>query len=441
VKPHIRIKLRHALAAERLPYWEAAAADARLRTDYFLPAVAQLLARYALPFAATREYRPAGADWSAEERAAGLDRVYRLVLTRNAAIPQALIEQVRLLAEVEEVRAGRIGQAELPSPSATAFSRQTDAASREAIYLDEAHTYGRGSEAITVAVLDTGLDLAHREYRAALRQGYDFVDILDGATEFIGDYIGADGDPSDKEVGHGTHVAGIVAGRGENMPAGVAPRCRLLPVRVLAALQRNGRAVGAGLIENINAGVKWAVDQGAQVINMSLGVCHTGGGLPHEEVIDYAARKGVSVVAASGNDGRNEFYYPGALPSVITVGAADAEGEVAEFSTFGEHVSFIAPGVDVYSSALDGGYAFSTGTSHASPFVAGTVALLKSYARDHGVRLCDRQVKHVLKHTSDKLDRRFKHPKAGYGRINVADAMRYLDSRLTRTRSAPYGNP
>lgn len=394
-----------------------------------------------MQFTATREYYPAQTDWSPEERATGLDRVYRLVLLRNQTIPREVIEQIRLVPEVEEVRAGRIGLAELPVPSATAFSRQSDTASREAIYLDEAHAYSRGSEAITVAVLDTGLDLNHREYLGVLRDGYDFVDILDGASEFIGDFIGADDDPSDREVGHGTHVAGIIAGRGLGMPEGVAPRCRLLPVRVLAGMQKNGRTVGAGLIENINAGIKWAVDQGAHVINMSLGVRHTGGGLPHEEVIDYAMRKGVSVVAASGNDGRNEFYYPGALPAVITVGAAAENGEAAAFSTYGDHVSFIAPGVDIYSSSLDGSYAFSTGTSHASPFVAGTVALLKSYAKDRGMRLGDRQVKHVLKQTSDKLDRRFKHPKAGYGRINVADAMRYLDSRVSRTRSAPYGNP
>jgi subtilisin family serine protease len=72
--------------------------------------------------------------------------------------------------------------------------------------------------------------------------------------------------------------------------------------------------VGAGLIDNINAGVKWAIDQGADVINMSLGVQYTGGGLPHEEVVEYARRKGVTIVAASGNDEQEALYYPGAFP-------------------------------------------------------------------------------------------------------------------------------
>ena len=291
-----------------------------------------------------------------------------------------------------------------------------------------------GDTQIKVAVLDTGVELDHPELTHALDEGFDFVNILEGAEEFIGDYIEAD-DIAGDEVGHGTHVAGIISGKGNSMPKGVAPKCRLIPVRVLAAMEKQGKKMGAGLIENINAGVKYAVDQGADVINMSLGVRHEGGGLPHQEVINYAQRKGVTIVAASGNDGQQQMYYPGAFESVIAVGAMNANGEVAEFSTYGDQVSFIAPGVDVYSSYLDNDYAFSTGTSHAAPFVSGAVALLKSYARKKGYRLSDRQVKHVLKHTSDKIDRSFKHRKAGYGRLNLADAMRYLKYKLSQGRN------
>ena len=71
-------------------------------------------------------------------------------------------------------------------------------------------------------------------------------------------------------------------------------------------MRRGARKIGAGLVENINVGLKWAIDQGADVVNMSLGIRHVGGGLPHQEVIDYAARKGVTVVAASGNDGTED---------------------------------------------------------------------------------------------------------------------------------------
>ncbi len=437
MKPHITLTLRHPLRDSVLPYWVDAITQPHLRSERFLPAVDRLFAKHNLAFTATREYAPAGAAWSAHETASGLDRVYRLVLQSDSKIPPDLIEAIRLLPDVEQVRAGAIGDMDLQPPRAQSFSTRTDRASRDAIYLEEAHAFSEGDEGITVAILDTGVDLNHPEYGDALLDGYDFVDILDGANEFIGDFLGADPTPED-EVGHGTHVAGIIAGKGKNMPRGVVPKCRILPVRVLAAMDKDGRPVGAGLVENINNGVKWAIDNGAHVINMSLGVRHTGGGLPHKEVIDYAQRKGVTVVAASGNDGHQELYYPGAFPSVIAVGAADDNGDVAAFSTYGDHVSFIAPGVDVYSSSLQNGYAFSTGTSHAAPFVTGAVALMKSYARAQGRDLGDKQVKHVLKHTSDKVDRGFKNPKAGYGRLNLADSLRYLDYKLNSARRTSY---
>jgi subtilisin family serine protease len=166
------------------------------------------------------------------------------------------------------------------------------------------------------------------------------------------------------------------------------------------------------------------------VINMSLGVQHVDGGLPHQEVVEYARLKGVTIVAASGNDGTEGIYYPGGFPSVITVGAADTSGNVAAFSTYGRQVSLIAPGTDVYSTYLENDYAFSSGTSHAAPFVSGAVALLKSYARSRGRRLTDGQVKSVLKHTADKAGRSFKDRKAGYGRLNLSDAMRLLEHSL-----------
>ena len=403
-----------------------------------MPAIDRVFEKHHLAFNATQEYRPAGSVWSPQETASGLDRVYRLVLTSDVAIPPDLISSIRLVPEVEQVHAGAIANMDLQPQYAQSLGIRTNRSARDAIFLDEAHAFTEGDEAVTVAILDTGIDLDHPEYRDAVLPGNDFVDILDGADDFIGDYLGADAIPED-EVGHGTHVAGVITAKGKNMPRGVAPLCRILPVRVLAAMNKDGRDVGAGSVENINNGVKWAIDNGAQVINMSLGVRHTGGGLPHKDVIDYAQRKGVTVVAASGNDGRQELYYPGAFPTVIAVGAADDRGQVAEFSTFGDHVSFIAPGVDVYSTSLKDGYAFSTGTSHAAPFVTGAIALLKSYARSRGRELSDPQVKHVLKHTSDKVDRNFKDPKAGYGRLNVADGLRYLDYKLNSARRMSHG--
>ncbi len=430
MKPHIKLRLHEGVPAPDAPYWGSVIASKANAPTKLHPQIDRVLADARRPVWVTAEYPRAAHGWTKDEIASGLDRVYRLVLQRDQAFPRDLIDQIKLLPVVRYARLGKIGQAVLPPSRSQSFpSNDRHMRSREEILLPEAHAITRGSPEVVVAVLDTGVTSGHPELRHALVSGFDFVDIIDGATAFIGDFLGADPIPDD-EVGHGTHVAGIIAGRGIRMPAGVAPRCKLMPVRVLGAMAKDGRRVGAGLIDNINTAVKWCVDRGAQVINMSLGVRHEGGGLPHDEVIGYARRKGVTVVAASGNGGGEDLFYPGALPHVITVGAFEEDGEVASYSSWGRQVSLVAPGTDIYSTYLENGYALSTGTSHAAPFVAGAAALLRSCALQRGRRLRDRQVKHLLQHTADKVDRNFKHLKAGYGRLNVRDALRLLDLRL-----------
>ncbi|MEM9904351.1 MAG: S8 family serine peptidase [Cyanobacteria bacterium P01_D01_bin.44] len=432
MKPHILLTLTKDVDPGQIPYWEDVAQRKAKAPNHITPAVDEVVDNYGHSFQVTREYRPAKPNgWDHHERESKFDRTYRLILQQNTDIPPALVKDIRVIPNVEAVTPGRVATAELPQMMVKSFSLDTDMRSRQAIYLPEAHDYSQGDAEITVAVLDTGIDLDHPELKDVLLPGYDFVDILDGAGKFLGDYLGYDEDPED-EVGHGTHVAGIIAGQGLNMPLGVVPECKILPVRVLGAMQRGAKKVGAGLVDNINSGIKWAIDQGAHVINMSLGIEHTDGGLPHEDVVNYARRKGVSIVAASGNDGQEHLYYPGALPHVIAVGALDESGDITSFSTYGKQVDFAAPGTDIYSTYIGNDYGFSTGTSHASPFVAGAIALLKSYARQkHDTDLSDRQIKYLLKHTADKLDRRFKHPKAGFGKLNVLDALRLLDHKLT----------
>jgi len=446
MKPHLVIRLRPEAPAVDAPHWSAILTDKAGVSERLEPAVDQLLDRYHIPVWVTQEYAPSGhgvgnrpsaipgapapaLPWSAAEREVGLNRVYRLILQRGGRIPQSLIEEIRLVPTVEHAHGGRVAGVELPTTVPVQMGRAPGEDSREAIGLTQAHRYSEGDPEITIAVLDTGIAYRHPELVDAMAPGMDFVDIIDGAAEFLGDSIDADEDPDD-EVGHGTHVAGIIAGRGLRMPVGVAPHCRVLPVRVLAAFRQGERRVGAGLVENINAGVKYAVDRGATVINMSLGVRHAGGGLPHEEVVQYARRRGATIVAASGNDGQEQLYYPGALPGVVAVGAAGHNGAVAPFSTWGRQVSFLAPGEAVYSSYLEDGYASSSGTSHAAPFVAGAFALLQAYARGRGRPLSDGQAKHVLKHTADRPGREFKDRKAGYGRLNLGDAMRLLEAKL-----------
>ncbi|MEM7370125.1 MAG: S8 family serine peptidase [Bacteroidota bacterium] len=415
----------------QLPYWEDAAEERTQGMGQFDPEIDGIIVnKFQLPYRASNNYRPKGENWSKSEIRCGFNRIYRLIIQRKGNIPQPLIDEIRLLPQVAYIREGGIASSPLPDRQYSKSSSLTRRYRNNQIGLQEAHLFTKGNPDIKIAILDTGFEDEHPEIRHTLLPGKDFVNILDGANQFIGDYLGMDDDPDD-EVGHGTHVAGIIGAKGLRMPLGVVPNCKIIPVKVLGALKRGASVVGAGLIDNINNGIKWAVDQEADVINMSLGIKHLGGGLPHEEVIEYALEKGVSVVAASGNDGSNDKYYPGALPGVIAVGAADDLGQVAPFSTFGGHVSLIAPGVNIYSSYLNNQYVISSGTSQAAPFVAGAIGLLKSFALKMGNRLHNDHITYLLKHTSDRINLQWKDGKAGYGLLNILDALKLLQHKLS----------
>lgn len=429
VKNHLIIWIDSDKNVLDIPFWGDLIKKNGLSADKFYPEIAEIFRKYEVPVLYSKEYKPKLETWSQEETESGLNRVFRVILRKKMKFPSELIKDIALVPYVRKIKRGEIGVSEIPRrfAEATAISGFDPSS---LIRLKEAQTFSTGAPSIKIAVLDTGVDRTHPEISHAMLPGRDFVDIIDGAEKFIGDFLGYDSDPAD-DVGHGTHVCGILAARGAKMSKGVVPSCKIIPIRVLGALRKGDSVVGAGLIDNINTGIKWAVDQGADVINMSLGIKHEGGGLPHEEVIRYALSKGVSIVAASGNDGSKDLYYPGALPGVIAVGAVDNNDQMAAFSTYGAHVSFVAPGTAIISSFPDNKYSMSSGTSQASPYVAGAIALLKSIAAKSGKRLKDNQVKYLLKHTADRTDGNFKNIKSGYGRINLLDAIKLLKYKLS----------
>jgi thermitase len=429
VKNHLIIWIDKGKKIPDIPFWGDLIKKKGLAADTFYPEISKLFDKYRIPVLYSKEYKPKLRTWSAHEVESGLNRVFRVILKEERKFPPELVNEILLVPYVTKVRPGEIGVTEIPRRYAEAKAIPGFDPSA-LIFLKEAQTFTMGSASIKIAVLDTGVDQNHPEIRDAMLPGKDFVDIIDGADKFIGDYLGFDSDPGD-DVGHGTHVCGILAGKGIKMAKGVVPSCKIIPVRVLGALRKGDAVVGAGLIDNINTGIKWAVDQGADVINMSLGIKHEGGGLPHQEVISYALSKGITIVAASGNDGTKDLYYPGALPGVIAVGAVDNNDQIAGFSTYGAHVSFVAPGTSIVSSFPGNKYSMCSGTSQASPYVAGSIALLKSFAAKSGRKLKDNQVKYILKHTSDRMNGKFKDIKSGYGRINLLDAIKLLKYKLS----------
>jgi subtilisin family serine protease len=430
MKPHlvVRFSSGNGPTVDRVPGWQEFIKDKSVIVDRLEPGFDAVMRARGLDFWVTREYTPAGPVWSEDEARAGLDRIFRVILQHGSKLPEGLVEHIRLNPAFDYVRPIELASA--PSPNRVRAASVQDFrfdTSRDRIGLRMAHVFGRGDPRIRIAVLDTGIDVRHLELVDAIEAQADCVDFggLD-TTDFIGDISGFDRE-ADDEVGHGTHVAGIIVAKGLKMPQGVAPLCRILAVRTLAAMRDGDQLVGAGITDNINTAIKWAVDAGADVINASLGIRHTDGGLPHQEVIAYALSRGVTVVAASGNDGLPEKYYPGALPGVIAVGAGDPRGEVASFSSYGAEVSLIAPGTTIISTDTNGGYKMASGTSQAAPFVAGAIALLKSQALRHGQALSDADVKELLVRTCDQPRGPVRTARRGYGHLNLADACRLLD--------------
>lgn len=431
MKHHIVVKLHRPLPDDSaIPDWVNFIQDKSVVRETLNPTFDRIMAGAGLKFWVTREYQPAAGPWDEAERAQGLHRTYRVILQEDYRVPVDLLQRITALPEVENARDLEIGEVRMPSGQLATQTSVAPGGAADLIFLPYARAITRGSPDVRIAILDTGVDLEHPELKGKIAKGADFVNLegLD-TTEFIGDFKDYDSLPTD-EVGHGSHVAGIIAARGERMDEGVAPDCSLMAVRVLATMRSGNRRVGAGIVDNINTGIKWAVDNGADVINMSLGIKHVGGGLPHEDVIRYALSKNVTVVAASGNDGTRERYYPGALPGVIAVGAVDGNGHVTSFTSYGANITVVAPGLNIYSSYANGGYAAASGTSQASPFVCGAVALLRSFAREQGRRLGNRDINFILKSTSDKVDSRLRDEHAGYGLLNLADAFKLLIHQL-----------
>jgi subtilisin family serine protease len=249
-----------------------------------------------------------------------------------------------------------------------------------------------------VGVVDTGVDASHPDLAGAVLPGTDVVDGGDGRI-----------DPN----GHGTHVAGIVAAVSGNGigGAGLATGARVLPVRVIGA-------DGSGWDSDAAAGLVWAADHGATVVNMSFGGPDRSPVM--EQAVGYALGKGVSVVVAAGNEGASgdPVEYPAATPGVIAVGAVDVNGFRPAWSSSGSHLAVAAPGVGIFSTVPGGGYATWSGTSMAAPFVSAAVALLR---RAQPV-LTPAAVRQRLVETADDLGPVGFDPQYGAGRLNLLAA-------------------
>lgn len=207
---------------------------------------------------------------------------------------------------------------------------------------------------VKVAVIDTGIDGSHPELRGAVDGGYSAILKSENPADYQDDN------------GHGTHVAGTIAAAKDGKGVvGVAPSARLYAVKALDA-------DGSGNLSDIVDGIIWAAKNKMDVVNMSLGSAVDSDAM--KRAVGFARGSGVVIVAAAGNSGE-AVGFPGSYDDVIAVAASDFQDKVAPFSSRGPQVDFIAPGVDILSSRTGGGFASYSGTSMASPHVAGMAAI------------------------------------------------------------------
>ncbi len=323
-------------------------------------------------------------------------RTFRLELESSADIP-AIAQQIAASPDVAYAQ-----------PNYYRFANRSvnDPLSTFQYALSKVNAYGAwdvttGSSSIVVAVVDSGVNAAHPDLTGRVLPGYDFVN--------------DDSDASDDD-GHGTHTAGIVAAAGDNGEgiAGMCWQCRILPVKVLDN-------EGFGTDAWVASGIRWAADNGARVINVSLGG-EEEAPLIHE-VIKYAVGKNALVVVAAGNsaDDGNPVEYPAAYEEVLAVGATDENDQRAFFSQVHPYVDITAPGWNIPSTVDPGDFPYEafSGTSQAAPHVAGLAGLVLSLNPAMDVNT----LRSTILTTADDFGQPGVDPEYGAGRINAARAL------------------
>jgi subtilisin family serine protease len=269
---------------------------------------------------------------------------------------------------------------------------------------------GKGSENVIVGIVDTGVDSSHSDLKGRILPGYNVVD--------------PSSSPMD-DVGHGTHVAGIISAlvnNGEGV-AGMTWYNPILPVKVLDE-------TGAGNTYNVSQGIIWAADHGAKVINMSLGNYADANFL--HDAIKYAYDKDIVLIAASGNDNTENPGYPAAYPEVFAVAATDASKKKAAFSNFGDYIAVTAPGVNIASTYPHNQYAALSGTSMASPHVTALAALIRST----NPQLKNTEVMDIMRKSAEDLGTPGKDKYYGYGQIDVIKALELAQGNAASTASS-----
>ncbi len=308
----------------------------------------------------------------------------------------------------------------------------------------------QGSGDIPIAIIDTGCELTHPDLMASLWtnpgeiggnnidddnngyvddiHGWDFVDAPSFPSS--GDYLVRDNDPSD-ENGHGTAIAGICGAQLNNGlgVAGLAPGC---PIMVLRA----GNMDGYLQEDDVASAILYALDNGAQIVNMSFGDTQASPML--EDVIAYTAQAGLILVAASGNYGNATMVYPAAYGAVLNVGASNQNGQRAWFSSYGVSLDLLAPGVGIYSTLREGSYGTlmgGNGSSYAAAFASASAGLVLSKHPDWDANM----VISTLKSSCDDYPPSGWDAQSGQGNLRVDRALEIPEGLIVQITNPTMG--
>ena len=288
-----------------------------------------------------------------------IKKTYNIIPAMAASLPEKAIEALKKNPNIMDIELdGLVYALDTELDSSWGVDR---------IDAEVVHSTGSNKgDGVEIAIIDTGIDYTHTDLNDNYAGGYDFVNL--------------DNDPMDDD-GHGTHVAGIIGAEDDNKGVvGVAPEARLYALKALDN-------TGVGYISDIISAIQWATDPDGNgsaddrldIINMSLGA--TVGNIFLKWACKLAYRDGLLIVAAAGNEYRGSVIYPAAYAEVVAVSASgydviNHQDFLAGFSSTGNEVELAAPGVDINSTFLGGGYKVYDGTSMASPHVAGAAALV-----------------------------------------------------------------
>lgn len=264
------------------------------------------------------------------------------------------------------------------------------------ISMPKAWDITKGSSEITIAVLDTGVDADHPDLKGRILPGYDFVD--------------NDDDPSD-DHGHGTHVAGVIAANSNQIGVtGIDFNAKILPIKVA---NQEGKAAVADVVD----GIYYAIEQGADIINMSYGTYEFSSS--EDDALWEAYNAGIVLVAAAGNDNTSDLSYPAAYTPVISVSAINQVNERTTFSNYGSTTDLTAPGENILSTYLDEKYAYDSGTSFSAPIVSGIASLLLSKYPNW----TPEQIEWALESSAERVIDSEWTSEGGYGVVNAYKAL------------------